>query len=136
MRNGSAQVLHYPTMKPCAKKRSMQSTIASPRKGSHQAKRISAAESSSRGCCLKCRICHKKTSSMCSKCSGPGEQLELCLPAMGRDCWNDHHAARKYDIPSSQSQVSGLTRYCQIIRHNCKKCMMLLIIELRGIKIH
>ena len=104
MTNGTAQILHYPTTKPRAKERSLEATLTSPRKGSHALKRISASESSSKEGRLKCRICHKKTSFMCSKCSSPGDPFALCSPETGKDCWNEFHIAREYDIPSSQSQ--------------------------------
>eukprot|EP00794_Sanderia_malayensis_P001103 gene1103-biopygen337 len=104
MYHGRMPVLHYPSDKPRGKKRSLESALASPRKGRHEEKRISAEESSSKEKRLKCRICHKKTSFCCKKCSGPGDPFALCSNTRGRDCWNKFHAAREFDLPSSQSQ--------------------------------
>ena len=102
--NGSADVLHYPKVRLRTNKRSLEMTLASPRKGRHEEERISASESTSRERRLKCRMCHKKTSFKCLKCSSPDDPLVLCSNKTGRNCWNEYHIAREYDLPSSQSQ--------------------------------
>eukprot|EP00794_Sanderia_malayensis_P004514 gene4514-biopygen3674 len=104
MTNGKHAVLHYPTGKLSTKKRSLEATITSPKKGRHDNKRITSSESSSKECRLKCRICHKKTSFMCGKCSSPGEPLPLCSTETGRYCWNEYHVAREFDVASNNSQ--------------------------------
>ncbi len=85
-------------------KRKLTQTITSPRKGHHSVGRINSDESSSSKRRLRCRICKKKTSYKCARCSDP---LVLCSNETGRDCWNEYHQAREYDVASSQSQAES-----------------------------
>ena len=102
--NGRDEVLHYPFNKQRHHRRKLATTLASPRKGHHDSARITADETSSKRCRLKCRMCSKKTSFKCAKCSNPGDPLALCESKNGRQCWNEYHVRREFDIPSSQSQ--------------------------------
>ncbi len=102
--NGNNEVLHYPKARMRTTKRPLEMTITSPRKGRHEEERISANECKSNERRLKCRICHKKTSFKCQKCSSQNDPLVLCSGKTGRNCWNKYHVAREFDIPSSQSQ--------------------------------
>ena len=85
MTNGRMDVLHYP-VKLRTKKRSLETTLLSPRIGHHEVQRISAGETASKEQRFKCRICHKKTSFKWQKCSSPGNSLALCSYQTGRDC--------------------------------------------------
>eukprot|EP00795_Rhopilema_esculentum_P004046 gene4046-20219_t len=107
MTNGTMAVLHYPNYKPRSNKRKLAQTITSPRKGHHSIDRITPDESTGSKRRLRCRICKKKTSYKCAKCSSPGDPLALCCIDTGRDCWNTYHLAREYDIDSSQSQPTS-----------------------------
>ncbi len=103
--NGRDEILHYPGNKQRNHRRMLSATLMSPRKGHHKLIRISADETSSKRCRLRCRMCNNKTSFKCDKCSSPGDPLVLCEPkATGRQCWNEYHVRREYDLPSSQSQ--------------------------------
>ena len=107
MTNGRMSVLHYPSLKPRSNKRKLEQTITSPRKGHHSVERITSEESTGSKRRLRCRICKKKTSYKCSKCSNPGDPLVLCSIETGRHCWNTYHLAREYDVASSQSQTGS-----------------------------
>ena len=102
--NGRMEALHYPANKQTHHWWSLAMTVTSPRKGTYNIQRISSKDSSSKDQRLKCRICGKKTSFKCSKCSSPGDHLVICCPDTGRQCWNQYHITREYDLPSSQSQ--------------------------------
>ena len=67
---------------------------------------LEASDTRSKDRRLKCRICLKKTSYKCDKCSGTGDPFAICKPAIS-DCWNDYHLKREYDVPSSQSEVQS-----------------------------
>ena len=110
--NGRMDVLCYPLNRQTHHKRKLAMTVTSPRKGRHEVERITNAETSSQTQRLKCRICKRKTSYKCSKCSRPGDPLVLCSIQTGRQCWNEYHVAREYDIPSSQSQEELWNRLC------------------------
>ena len=64
MTNGRMDILHYPAVKFRTKKRSLETTLLSPRKGHHNVQRISADETASKERRLKC-ICHKNRSFKC-----------------------------------------------------------------------
>ena len=102
--NGRMEVLHYPVNKQTLHRPSLTMTVTSLKKGTHNIQRISLKNSSSKDQRLKCRICDKKTSFKCSKCSSPGDPLVICCPDTDRQCWNQYHITREYDLPSSQSQ--------------------------------
>ena len=98
--NGRMEVLHYP-VKRTHHWRSLAMTVTSPRKGTHNIKEFPRKIVQAK---IKCRICGKKTLFKCSKCSSPGDPLVICCPDTGRQCWNQYHITREYDLPSSQSQ--------------------------------
>ena len=68
--------------------------------------RLEASDTHSKDRRLKCRICSKKTSYKCDKCSGTGDPFAICKPAIS-DCWNDYHLKHEYDVSSSQSAVQS-----------------------------
>ena len=100
MTNGRVDVLHYPTVKLQTKKRPLETTLSSPRKGHHEVQRITAGKTTSKERRLKCRISSFKR----QKCSSSGDTLALRSYQRGRDCWNKHQVPREFDVPSSQSQ--------------------------------
>lgn len=102
--NGSKEVLHYGISRQPNHRRKLAHTITSPRKGCHDTERISTDETTCKSQRLRCRICKRKSSYKCRKCSSRGEPLVLCSAKTGRQCWNEYHVTREYDLPSSQSQ--------------------------------
>ena len=78
--NGRTEVLHYPANIQARHRRPLRSTLMSPRKGSHAAGKILQSETSSEDRRLRCRICKRKSSFKCTKCSSAGHPLVLCSP--------------------------------------------------------
>ena len=102
--NGRTEVLHYPANMQAKHRKRLASTLMSPRKGSHAAGKILRSETTSRDQRLRCRICKRKSSFKCMKCSSDGHPLVLCPANSQRQCWNDYHIQREFDLHSSQSQ--------------------------------
>ena len=105
--NGRTEVLHYPMNVQKKHRKPLASTMMSPRKGSHAAGKSSLSETSSRDQRLRCRICKRNSSFKCIKCSTVGHTLVLCSPNNRRQCWNNYHVSRGFDLHSSQSQEAG-----------------------------
>ena len=97
------EILHYPFNKQSHHRRKLVTTLASPRKGHHDSARITSDETSINRCWLKCRMCSKKTSFKCAKCSNPCLWLFVNRRMDGSARMNIH-VRREFDIPRSQSQ--------------------------------
>ena len=67
----------------CCKQRKLDQTLMSPRKDRHHVERIGSSDSSAKRCRLKCRVCKRKSSHKCGKCSNPGDPLVLCSYEIG-----------------------------------------------------
>ena len=101
--NGKSSVLLYNMQLP-KKLRRLENVLSSPRKGSHSLVKLTDVDTPSKDGRLKCRVCGRKTSLKCNKCSSVVEPISLCCRAIkDRVCWENLHAHRTYDIQSSQS---------------------------------
>ena len=102
--NGRTEVLHHPANMQTRHRRPLTSTLMSQRKGSHAAGKILESETASVDRRLRCRICKRKSSFKCMKCSSDGHPLVLCSSSTQRQCWNQYHVQREFDLLSSQLQ--------------------------------
>ncbi len=102
--NDRTEMLHYPANMQTRHRRPLTSTLMSPRKGSHAAGKILESETASVDLRLICQICKRKSSFKCMKCSSDGHPLDLCSSSTQRQCWNQYHVQREFDLQSSQSQ--------------------------------
>ena len=97
--NGRIEVLHYPVNKQTHHRQSLAMTVTSPRKGTHNIHTFFKQRSTP-------QMPHmwQENIIQIQQVFKPWGPLVICCPYTGRQCWNQYHITREYDLPSSQSQ--------------------------------
>ena len=96
--NGKPSVLHYNMQLP-KKRRRLENVLSSPRKGSNSQVKLTDVDTQTKDGRLTCRVCGRKTSFKCNKCSSVVEPISWCSKAINDRVFGENfHAHRTYDV--------------------------------------
>ena len=83
-------------------RRTTQEVLLSPRRGHHDQERMSAVDAPNDEKRIRCRKCSSKTGYKCTKCSSLTCVMLCQHKSGGKQCWNEWHTKRKFDLVASQ----------------------------------
>ena len=107
--------MHITSVPALTERRTTQDVLMSPRRGQHDQERMSAVDAPNGDKRLRCRQCRAKTGYKCTKCSTSTSAVALFQFKQNseRQCWNEWHSQREYDLRNSQSYGENVSSQSQ-----------------------